>query len=71
MFFDDPAFACYAMHKQSIEDFIDELSKVSNPNDPNIQNCIADDCCLVFSLLTDDEKEYIEREVSRRWNRLH
>ena len=33
MFFDDPAFACYAMHKQSIEDFIDELEERDDPID--------------------------------------
>ena len=27
MFFADPGFACYAIHKESIEEFIDLLAK--------------------------------------------
>ena len=65
--FQDPAFACYAMHKQSIEDFIMALSRSDNPNDTATQNLLAWQCNLNPDLLTPQEKEYIERQVSSLW----
>ena len=65
--FSNPGFACYAIHKQSIEDFINMLSKEDDPQDPVVQCHCAVQCCLDWSCLSSDEIKYIEREVSRRW----
>lgn len=65
--FSNPASACYAMHKQSIEDFIEMLSKTKDPNDEETQLLCAEACNLNWDLLDKNEIEYIEREVSRRW----
>lgn len=66
--FQDLAFTCYAMHKQSIEDFITALSRAEDPNDTATQNLLARQCNLNFNLLTLQEKEYIERQVSSLWS---
>ena len=63
----DPAFACYAMHKDAIEAFIYRLACEADPNDTDTQREIADEVGLNWQLLTPDEIEYIEKEVSRRW----
>jgi hypothetical protein len=67
MFLHDPAFACYAMHKDTIEAFIQRLIFTDDPNDTDTQRELADEVGLNWHLLTPDEIEYIEREVSRRW----
>ena len=67
MFLHDPAFACYAMHKDAIEAFIQRLIFADDPNDTDTQRELADEVGLDWHLLTLDEIEYIEREVSRRW----
>ena len=67
MFLHDPAFACYAMHKDTIEAFIRRLAFADDPNDTDTQRKLADEVGLDWHLLTPDEIEYIEREVSRRW----
>jgi len=67
MFLHDPAFACYAIHKDAIEAFIYRLARASEPNDTDTQREIADEVGLNWQMLTPDEIEYIEREVSRRW----
>ena len=66
MFFNDPGFACYAIHKDSIEAFIRKLAFADNPNDTDTQREIARDVGLDWQVLTSDEIEYIEREVSKR-----
>lgn len=63
----DPAFACYAMHKDAIEAFIYRLARETDPNDTDTQREIADEVGLNWQLLTPDEIEYIEKEVSRKW----
>lgn len=63
----DPAFACYAMHKDAIEAFIYHLARKADPNDTDTQREIADEVGLNWQLLTPDEIEYIEKEVSRKW----
>lgn len=63
----DPAFACYAIHKDAIEAFIQRLIFADDPNDTDTQRGIADEVGLNWQLLTPDEIEYIEKEVSRRW----
>ena len=63
----DPAFACYAMHKDAIEAFIYRLARTPDPNDTDTQREIADEVGLDWQLLTPDEIEYIEKEVANRW----
>lgn len=60
----DPAFACYAMHKDAIEAFIHRLAQADDPNDADTQLRIADEVGLNWQLLTSNEIEYIERRVS-------
>lgn len=64
MFLHDPGFACYAMHKDSIEAFIQRLAFADDPNDTDTQRAIADDVGLDWQVLTSDEIKYIERRVS-------
>ena len=71
MFFDDPGFACYAIHKDSIEEFINLLAKEDDPNDSETQMYCARICNLDWKLLDIEEKSYIESEVSRKWQMLH
>lgn len=60
-------FEFFAMRQQGIEDFIDALSATSDPNDYSNQ-CAAATCAkLDLSSLTSDEVDYIEREVSKRY----
>ena len=63
----DPAFACYAMHKDAIEAFIYRLARADDPNDTDTQREIANEVGLDWQLLTPDEIEYIEKEVANRW----
>lgn len=67
MFFADPGFACYAMHKDAIEEFIRKLAFATDPNDTDTQRRIAREVDLDWQALTSDEIEYIEREVSKYW----
>jgi hypothetical protein len=67
MYFADPGFACYAMHKDAIEAFIRKLAFAADPNDTDTQRRIARDVGLDWQALTSDEIEYIEREVSKYW----
>lgn len=67
MFFADPGFACYAIHKDSIEEFIRKLVFATDPNDTDTQQCIAREVGFDWQALTFDEIEYIEREVSKYW----
>ena len=64
MFLHDPASACYAMHKDAIEAFIQHLAFADDPNDTDTQRYIANEVGLDWQLLTSDEIEYIERRVS-------
>ena len=71
MFVNDPGFACYAIHKDSIEEFINLLAKEDDPNDSGTQMYCARICNLDWRLLDVEEKSYIESEVSRKWQMLH
>ena len=68
--FQDLAFAGYAIHKKSIEDFIEMLSQQRNPNDEDIQYLCAEACDINWDLVDSEERKYIEREVSRRWQNI-
>ena len=61
------AFSAYAYHQQQIEDFIDALAASPDPNDWTCQCAAAGAANLDPSTLTSDEREYIEREVAKRW----
>ena len=57
------AFSAYANRQELIEDFIDILSTMDDPND-YINQCIAARCVgLDPASLTENEIEYIEEEV--------
>lgn len=60
------AFNAYAIHKQTIEDFIEVLAASDDPNDGHNQLAAARCVGLDIHSLTSDEKEYIEREVAKR-----
>lgn len=60
------AFSAYAFHQQEIEDLIDALAAVDNPNDYTMQLSIYKALDFDSDTLTTDEIKYIEREVSRR-----
>ena len=60
------AFNAFAYHKQNIEDFIDELAKADDPNDPECQYAAARSSGLNIGSLTVAEINYIESEVSKR-----
>ena len=66
MYLHDPAFACYAMHKDAIEAFINQLIFTDDPNDTDTQRELAYGVGLDWQMLTDDEIEYIEKETTRR-----
>lgn len=61
------AFSAYAQRTQQIEDIIQKLSTVNdNPNDFLVQQSIFRAVGIDSDTLTNQEIEYIEREVSRR-----
>ena len=61
------AFSAYAYHQQQIEDFIDALAASPDPNDWICELAALAAANLDPSTLTSDEREYIEREVAKRW----
>lgn len=68
--FQDPieqtAFNAFAYHQQNIEDFIDTLAASDDPNDYSNQYAAARSANLDVNSLTAQEREYIEREVTKR-----
>lgn len=63
----EAAFHAYAYHQQSIEDFIKALAVSDDPNDMENQFNAALVANLNLSSLTYQEREYIEKEVAKRW----
>lgn len=63
----DFLFMVYACEEQKKEDFINALAQEEDPNDPMIQDAIAYRLGLDLSSLTSYDRDYIEREVSKRW----
>ena len=61
------AFNAYAFHQQKIEDFISALAATFDPNDYEIQREVARECGVRIDDFSDDEIEYIEKEVAKRW----
>jgi hypothetical protein len=61
------AFSCYAKSTQDIEDFIDDLAAVTDPNDSATQNYLAAAHDINLDSLTRQEREYIESEVAKRY----
>lgn len=61
------AFNAYAYSQQRIENFINALAATADPNDYSNQ-CAAAQCADInINSLTRSEREYIEREVAKRW----
>ena len=63
---DDFLFMIFACEEQKKEDFINALSQEPDPNDPMVQDEIAYRLGIGTDLWTQWDKEYIEREVSKR-----
>ena len=61
------AFNAYAYSQQRIENFIKALAAAVDPNDISAQADAALAANLNISSLTRDEREYVEREVAKRW----
>lgn len=60
------AFNAYAHHQSAIDEYINRLAAVDNPNDSATQVNLLYAAGLSPDALTSDDIEYIEREVSRR-----
>lgn len=60
-------FNMYACHTQTIENFIDKLAATADPNDYTTQVRCATSVGLCLNSLTSYEREYIEKEVAKRW----
>lgn len=60
----------YTYHQQKVEDFINALAAVADPNDNEVQRHIAHQVGIRIDDLTDAEINYVEREVAKRWSIL-
>ena len=60
------AFSVYAFTTELIEDFIDALAAVDDPNDEWEQRRIAMSLGINIDRLSDSEIKYIEEEVAMR-----
>lgn len=60
------AFSSYAYHNQKMEDFINALAAVPDPNNYGVQNQIARSLGIRIDDFTDDEISYMENEIGRR-----
>lgn len=60
----------YTYHQQKVEDFINALAAVADPNDYGVQRQVAHAVGIRIDDLTDAEINYVEREVAKRWNIL-
>lgn len=58
----------YTYHQQKVEDFINALAAVADPNDYEVQRYVARDVGIRIDDLSDGEINYIEREVAKRWS---
>ena len=63
-------FNCYACHTQTIENFIDRLAATDDPNDYPTQVICASSVGLCLNSLTLSERDYIEKEVAKRWTQM-
>ena len=60
------AFSAYAFRQQQIEDVINSLAAARDPNDFSTQLAAYDAAGLDSDTLTDDEVDYIVKEIRRR-----
>ena len=60
------AFSAYAFRQQQVEDVIDMLAAADDPNDFSTQCFIYNTVGIDSDTFTNDEINYIEREVSHR-----
>ena len=60
------AFNSFIHHQQKVENFIDALIMTDDPSDYWTQQYVANQCDVDIENLSDNDREYIEREVSRR-----
>ena len=62
----DTVFGAYAYHNQKMEDFINALVAVPDPNNYGVQCDIARSLGVRIDDFTDDEVRYMENEIERR-----
>lgn len=60
------AFSAYAFRQQQIEDVINYLAAAHDPDDFSTQLAAYDAADLDSDTLTDDEVDYIVKEIRRR-----
>ena len=60
------AFNAYAYHQQKVEDFINALAATDNPNDYWNQRYACRQSGASISDFSDEDIDYIEREVAKR-----
>ena len=61
------AFSMMACHQEEIDNVIEKLSREADPNDYYTQQRVFDECHVKLEWFTDQEIEYIESEVAKRW----
>lgn len=61
------AFSAYAYHQTCINDYIERLAVADDPNDSVTQTNLLYAAGLSPDVLTSDDIEYIEKEVSERY----
>ena len=62
----ETAYLGFAAYRQTIEDIIDALVELEDPNDIDMQYSIFNAFDLDLALLSEEDREYIVREVVKR-----
>lgn len=65
-FVENRAFSCYAMRQQQIDEVVNLLAAAEDPNDFETQCCIYDEVGIDSDTFTENEIQFIIREVARR-----
>lgn len=60
------AFNSFVYHQAKLDDYINALAKTDNPNDYWNQRYAARQAGVDFNDFSPEDREYIEREVSKR-----
>ena len=64
----DFLFMIFACEEQKKEDFINALAREPDPNDAAVQEAIAYRLGIDMDTWSQLDREYIGREVAKRWN---
>lgn len=65
-FVEDRAFSCYTMRQQQIDEVVNLLAATEDPNDFETQCRIYDEVGIDSDTFTENEIQFIIREVARR-----